>query len=537
MLSRIHPALWALALCALFIALGLVFLPYAGAQYDEVLFVSALYSPEAIEYAMKTRAGAIPVMLMSYVGALKAAIYAPLLGWFEPSHFTLRLPMLLAAALSVVLFFLAARRLAGLRAALLAALLLATDAMYLLTSVFDWGPVAVQHLLFATALYAGIRYRETPRAGWLFLLTFCAGLALWDKAIVVWLLAGFAVSAFVVLRAETLSVLRNRRLAGVAVLGFVLGAAPFLYYNKLHPLRTFTSSADVDGLGALQKIVLLDRTLNGSGLFGFLVREDPEGFPQGLKTWEKAPLWLNGKLQGPRQSLQQVILLGALLALPLVWPTPWRRAWLFFALAAVIAWALMLVTRQAGGSVHHTILLWPLPQMLLSLALAATSARWPGRLTRAATVVVLAAVLHNGLLLNHYLAHFIACGPTWMWTDATPALAARAQQHEGHRFFAADWGISRPLDFYTRGALMQDRFSDSVVLTLADDPNSAPHLEAALADPSTLFITHTDGRDIFPEVRARLLAFAAARGYEHAIIDTIHSRHGAPIFEIHAFRR
>lgn len=537
MLERVHPWVWAAALCALFTGLGLVFLPFPGAQYDEVLFSSAIYAPDTIEYAMKTRFGFIPVMLISYAGTLKAAIYTPLLAWFGAGHLTLRLPVLLIAAFSVGLFFLAARRLAGTRAALLAGLLLATDAVYLLTSVFDWGPVAVQHLLFAGGLYAGVRFRETPRARWLFLMAFCAGVALWDKAIIIWLLAGFGVSALLVLRREVVAVARSRRLAAAAVLGFMLGAAPFLYYNKLHPLRTFTSSAEMDRQPALQKIVALDRTLDGSGLFGYLVREDPEGFPQGLKTWEKAPLWLNGKLRGPRQSIQHLVLLGAFVGLALLWFGEWRRTGLFLALAALVGWLLMLVTRNAGGALHHTILLWPIPQLLLALTLAELLRRWPGRIGKAAMGIVLVAALNNGLQLNHYLAHFIACGPAWFWTDAIRPLAHEAGRMEGRRFFAADWGISQQLEYYSKGRIALHRAGDGILLTLEEDAGSAPYLERALADESTLFLTHTEGREVFPNVRAKLLTFAAGQGYKHTLVKTIHDRHGAPLFEIHEFRR
>lgn len=533
----LHRWIWAAGFGLLFFALGLVFLPYPGAQYDEVLFASAIYAPDTVEYAMKTRFGPIPVMLITYAGTLKAAIYTPLLRWFEAGHYTLRLPMLLVAALSVALFFLAARRLTGMRAAALAALLLATDAVYLLTSVFDWGPVALQHLLFAGALYAGVRFRETPRAGWLGVMAFCAGLALWDKAIIVWLLAGFGVSALVVLRAEVRAVAGSRRLAAVAVVGFLVGAAPFLYYNKVHPLRTFTSSAEMDREPALQKIVALDRTLDGGGLFGYLVREDPEGLPEGLRTWEKAPLWLNGKLQGPRHSVQHILLLGALLAVPLLWRTEWRRPALFLTIAALVGWLLMLATRNAGGAMHHTILLWPIPQMVLAMVAAHLSREFPRRGARLVAIAVLAAALNNGLVLNHYLAHFIACGPTWIWSDAIRPLAAELGRMEGRRVFAADWGIMQQLEYYGKGRIALHRAGDGVVWTLNDDPNAAPYLERALADPTSVFVTKTDGRDVFPGVRARLLAFAAERGYQDRLVGVIKDRHSAPIFEIHEFHR
>jgi hypothetical protein len=198
---------------------------------------------------------------------------------------------------------------------------------------------------------------------------------------------------------------------------------------------------------------------------------------------------------------------------------------------------MMLATRNAGGSLHHTILLWPIPQMLLALTLAEVLRRWPGRAARVAMAVVLVAALNNGLQLNHYLAHFIACGPTWIWTDAIRPLAASVGDMEGRRVFAADWGISQQLAYYSKGRIAINRVGDGVVLNLETEPSSAWHLERALEDEATIFITHTQGREVFPDIRARLLGFAAGRGYAHTLLETVHDRHGAPIFEIHEFRR
>lgn len=524
-----------LALCGVFVALGLVFLPYPGIQFDEALFVTAIYQPDQVEYAAKSSFGHVPVMLMTYVGTLKAALYAPILHWLEPGRVALRMPVLLAGALSVGLFFLALRRLADWRVAFAAALLLATDAVYLLTSVFDWGPVALQHVLLTSALYAAVRYAEDARPRWLFLAGLCAGLALWDKAVIVWVLAGTGVALLLVYRAQAVAILKDRRRCAALAVGFLLGAAPFLYYNNARPLRTFTANDGVGGERWESKVTGLDKALDGSALFGYMVRDRPEGPPSGLRTWEKAPLWLSGKLRAPYRSLQHLLFVFAILAVPFLWRGPYGRIALFTLVAAGVAWMLMLITRGAGGSAHHVVLLWPAPQLLAGLALAELARRLPRRGFAAGAAVFAICILSNLTVLNQYLAQFIACGPTVAWSDAVQPLVAELGRRPGRTVFAADWGILRQVEFYGRRRLSFHPADDE--LARIGELRSQLAVERALQDPATLFVTHAEGHDIYPGVRQKLLDVAAAQGYRANSPRVIADRHGVPIFEIHEFRR
>jgi hypothetical protein len=293
----------------------------------------------------------------------------------------------------------------------------------------------------------------------------------------------------------------------------------------------------VDNERALTKLVMLDRTLDGSGLLGYLVRENPEGPVQNLKDWEKLPLRLNEVLHSPRMSWQHLLLTLCLLAAPvLCWPGPYRRLALILLLGGVLAYVLMITTRRAGGSAHHTVLLWPVPQLLLGLAAGAVAARWPGRLFRITAVLILACVLSNLTVLNTHLAHFIAYGPAISWNDAIRPLVNELGTHQGRLAFAADWGILQQIEFYGNGRIGMHPASDSIVLGLPDRL-SAEHLERALADPQLLFITFTDGRDMFPGTRRKLLEFASSKGYQDHIVSVIRDRHTAPTFEIHEFRK
>jgi len=60
--------------------------------------------------------------------------------------------MMVAGAATLWLFFAGFRKVVGFPAVCLAVAILATDASYIFTTTFDWGPVALQHLLLIGGL-------------------------------------------------------------------------------------------------------------------------------------------------------------------------------------------------------------------------------------------------------------------------------------------------------------------------------------------------------------------------------------------------
>ncbi|MEJ5368605.1 MAG: glycosyltransferase family 39 protein [Bryobacteraceae bacterium] len=534
------PAAGALLLCGFFVWAGLLFLPYPGAQYDELLFLNGILRPEVAESWIRLPGlGRLPTMQMQYLGTLKALVYAPVFRIWGFSDWALRVPALVLGAASVWLFFLTMRRAGGAAAALAATALLATDACYLLTSVFDWGPVVLQHLCLTAALYALVRFGERWEARWLFAGAFLAGLGVWDKALFLWTLGGAAVGAALVFPRELLRVARDRRLAGAAVLGFVIGAAPFLHYNVTSGFRTFRESAKRDELrNALMKAVVLDRTLDGGGLFGYLVRESSEGPPADLTERERWFLTLGERLGMPRRSWQAPLLVVSLAAAPVLnWRTRRRKLALWAAVAIAVAWAQMAWTRDAGGSVHHAILLWPLFHLQAGLCLSAALESWGRKAKVFALAVFGFCAASNAAVLSTYMAQMIACGPWHVWTDASRALVQYLEAQPGRAAFAADWGILHEVIFYGKNRIPMIGDADGLVLRAGEDPLAAKRLEEALADPRQLFITFTEGRDVFPDTRKKLIAFARERGYQWRSVALIADRHGVPMFEIHEFTR
>lgn len=522
----------ALLLCVLFFVLGCVFLPYPGAQYDEVLFASPVYPPYIGEFSMETAAGKLPVMVMTYVGALKTWLLWPFLKLFGPSHMVMRLPMLAAATVSVLLFFLALQRLVNPWVAVLATALLATDVNYLLMSLFDWGPVALQHFFLTLVFYSGVRYAQQKQRRWLLIACFAAGLALWDKAIFIWLLGGFGAALLIVYPVEMWRIARKPRTLVPAALVFLAGCSPLLYYNWVKPLKTFTSDVSVGSENYLVKVSQIDTALAGDGLRGFLTRPEAGSKPQDLRLWERAALKLESLLGFPRRSFQAVLVVLSLLAAPLLLLTPHRKLVLWALLGMLLTCAVMFSTHRAGGGLHHTILLWPMFHLILAIA-AAELFRFRPRIV---VGILLIGVASNLTIADAMLADFARSGTSVAWTDAIRGLMRVAGNDTTRIIAATEWGIVEQVRYFSEGRIGYYPGSDGWLREL-NVPSSKAAAERAIELETTLWIGHAKGSEVFADTNDVLLRLAADKGYQKRLLDTIRDRHGRAVFEVFDFRR
>jgi len=87
--------------CLFFFFAGLAYLSEIGIENDEALFAGAFLKPYGDTYTVRIGHSRVPLMVMSYIGTLKAWLYRPLISIFGTSLTVLRLPMLLAGVASV----------------------------------------------------------------------------------------------------------------------------------------------------------------------------------------------------------------------------------------------------------------------------------------------------------------------------------------------------------------------------------------------------------------------------------------------------
>src|SRR5438132_13858842 len=94
-----------LAIALLFVLCGLPFLRLTGLHVDASSELTCFYSCSQPAFRPEVLGYDVPIMVLSYLGTLKGWLYQPILMWLEVTGVTLRLPLLLAAAASVAMFF------------------------------------------------------------------------------------------------------------------------------------------------------------------------------------------------------------------------------------------------------------------------------------------------------------------------------------------------------------------------------------------------------------------------------------------------
>ncbi len=526
---------WEPIFCPLiFFLTGFIFLSYPGLQDDEALAASPLFRSADALYHLPLFKHEVPVMLMSYLGAFKTWLYFPVFLVCKPSYLSVRVPPLLLGSATVWMTFLFLQKTHGRGAAWIGSTLLATDSMFLLTSCFDWGPVAIQHFLSMAAILLVLQFHRQRRLTLLAAAAFCAGLALWDKALFTWLLGGLATASVIVFPRQLWLNIRDRGLwikLCLAALAFLFGCSPLIVYNVNNGYPTFHAAPGFTTQELYSKSLVLRGTWDGEALFGYLVNQDETDHPRQPRTsLESLSFWLRSKVGERKHNGLDWALIAALLCLPLIWGTPAFRWALFCAIAVAVAWFQMGITKEAGGSAHHVVLLWPIPHLLIAFAFAEVARRWGKTGHRLAFLGTVCLVTMNLLVTNQYLYQFARNGSAGSWTDAIYSLADGLRNVHATNIAIADWGMVDPLEVLDQGKLPLVWASDG----FRQEP---PKQEARLLDTETLWVAYTAEMEQFHGVKAGIAKFAKMEGYQKILVASYYDRNGRPVFETFRLRK
>jgi len=196
---RFRRSFWyACIVAALLLAIELVLLPLPGIQQDEALFLKPLLKGHSVLYSVSAGDLRVPIMLMDYVGTLKTWLLWPVFLIWHPGVWSMRLPVCLVSVVTLLLFAWLVGRIADSEVAISAALLLAADASFVFTNVFDWGPVALLLVGALGFLALIIHFARSKSKIAVAAAFFLAGLMLWYKAIFAYPLAGILIASIAV---------------------------------------------------------------------------------------------------------------------------------------------------------------------------------------------------------------------------------------------------------------------------------------------------------------------------------------------------
>ena len=533
---------------SVFLLAGLAIMPYPGLQADEIVFWQVMTRPKQMaSYALSFGSITIPLMQISYVGAVKALLYWPIFQVLQPSVWSVRAPTVLIGVVTIWLTWCWMKRISGVGAATMTTLLLGTDTMFLLTDTFDWGPVALQHVFLMGGLLALQRWLQGSSRLFLALGFFLWGLGLWDKALFIWPLAGLAFGAVCVFPREMLGRLRPRTVAAAAA-SLLLGAGPLVVYNLERSGPTVSKNVHFETHTFVTKARLLSTTIDGTALMGSVAYLDAAGAevrpPRNILERTAVRIW--HRLPGHRKNWMAFGYILALGCFVLLWRSPAWRVLLFLLIATIAEWALMASTKAAGYYSHHTILLWPFPLAFLGIAFSEAAKR-VGRSGRplVATVVAVLAI-GNLLTTNRYLADFVSNGAVRDWTDAINPLVSSFQTNSvfqtgsAERIGAVEWGYLWQIQMMTSPNVKRDcrdyfeKVDAPLIGTCSPLGDSADNV---LTSPDTVFIQHTQGNELKPGVNDRFRSAISALGYREQVERVVSDGNGRPIFEVFRIHR
>src|SRR5208283_5047171 len=420
------------------LAIEVAFLPMPGIQEDEALFLLPFLHGHPQFYSWTVGNVQVPLMLSEYIGALKTWVYWPIFRVWQPSIWSIRLPVCFFSLLTVWILAEFLKRAVSAGVALITVLLLATDASFVITNVFDWGPVSL--LLLSTVLFLYL-FRLFLDSGERFALGaafLVAGIATWYKTLFLVLVAAMALSCLLVFWGRLRERMQPSNIL-VALLSFAIGATPLITFNLQRGGATITKGLNLPAVKASEKMMMLQHTLDGRALEHYMFRSLPgETIAlNGAPLAELVSHWYERSRFRPAGPLMPALML-ALIALPFlrnsVLFSPLLFAWIAFATAE----AAMLCFRDAGAGPHHTVLLYPAPQFIVAASAWAFAerVRWPMAVWAIAFVIAAG----NLWLLRSYQEAGKQNGFSVYWTDGVGNLAGIiAATHLPVAIL--DWGI------------------------------------------------------------------------------------------------
>lgn len=531
-----------------YLIFSLAYLRLPGLQYDEVLFANAALGDvdgTFIAWEVRILDHKVPVMLMPYIGALKAWLYAPVFRSFGSTPASVRVPVVMIGLGTVVFSYFLARRMLGERPAVIGALLLASDPTFIFANRLDWGPVSLSMVLKVASLYFLWRWLAESRTGFLALAAFLMGLGLYDKLAFAWFIAAVALSLPICFPQAVRRLLRPAALAA-GLAAFAAGASPLIAYNLAVPWGSFQDRdmLTFDWRESLPyRKILFQSTFDGGAIYYFVnsveIADDaPPASPRPEDAFGAAVRHLARllPLNGSCTTAAVVLALLTLAAIGFAGRIEHAREILFTISLVVIIAAAICVTKRATGA-HHAVMLYPFPHLLIGAAVAAAArqaeAGWAKKIPHAGGALLLACTLPlvsaRITVDARYLDSFRVRGGAGAWSDAIYRLADYCRQNRDKTYLLMDWGFSTQLL-----VLSGNRIKKQEVFFQWDDLSDEDRLIRMLpllSGPEVLLVSHVPPFETHPSYEFVKRA-PARHGLETRPVKTFYQRDGRPIYVV-----
>ena len=540
---------WLLTVLAVILYLGLALyqLDLPGLNYDETLdavpAMQVVQDQRVDSFAtLKVAGRRWPLMTMSFVGVTTTHLLMPAFALLGASVTTLRGTAVLIGLLGLLLSYGFLRDFFDERVAALSALLLAVNPLFVFwTRMGAW----VQLPLFpisVAALWSLFRWYRRQRPGCLVLAGFLLGLGLgthiqfawmWVALVLAWLVLSPWLGTGHGWRRWAWPWQRAKPRAWILSLAaLLLGTAPLLIYN-LKTLGTIRHALEIATSGELGQIQVLQTLVDlgalGLGALETLLSGDWFGSELGDVSRNPAAAWAFG------------LALMVILWLAIRRKLGYRAARVAFLLILLVSIVLQSVVIRGANSAHHLLIVWPIPQALVSVALfgLADSISPASRARRAAWLAALGVVAvglvgAEAMTTIRYHRAVSRTGGTGLFSDAIYALASDLQKPGAPQAIAMDWGFRRNLQLLTQNRV------DPPEWYMVDTPVGS-EFEGHVRDlinryPNAVYLFHVPEFTQYPGHLEIFEDVAYSRHLSPVLWKTYYQRDGAPVYRIYTLK-
>jgi hypothetical protein len=386
---------------------------------------------------------------------------------------------------ALLLFMLWTRRVLGVGAAVVAGAMLACDPTFFFVSLLDWGAAVPSFLCRFASLGLAALWWERQRLGYLFAAAVFSGLGLFNKIDFAVFLGGAGLAGICCWARPLSARLRAGPAAvGLAAVGFVLAASPMLI--KVPQILDYEMAGSgpaapgemrekLNTMLAMYDGSYFYRLMEAGGLFEKMYQAHsvvwtPSGVALGLA----------------------VVFLAIRAARPFP-PELSRRVAVFLLLAAGLVTLGILLLPQAVR-VHHAVLVYPFPQLVVVMALGLVWRSWAqgsavlrcGRWLLPLGVVLL--LLWQLLAIDKTQRLVQETGGRGRWSSSLDAFCRQVAGRADLKIVSLDWGFNEQLLWLTDAPELAEPF-----WTFGES------LPANLPRPAdSIFLVHPPEYSLFP---------------------------------------
>lgn len=422
-ISRFFPPL----LLIIFILLSLSCIRDIGLTYDEAMFIKGIfYLPAEPIYKYFF---SIPFMILPDQGAIKTYLFYPIFKLFDVNIFSIRLPTILIAATTLIIWFKITRRMfLSIFFPLIFLALLATDPAYIFHTRVDFGPVALEAFFAAVTIYCYLLFLDKKSLLYLAISCVAILLGLLNKINFLEFCLPFIYVAFLYDKRRIFPILHQQRTRSYLLLGFFFTLVAMIVIFLIIPPALHYPMGGMTKVPLSQKIPYIFRlfltTFDSSFRYQMI-------FNERLK-FSDVTVWI----ELITSSIGVLLLLYLKLCKIKNNVLDHYKQYLLFYLVLFILQFLFILFTPHTFATNHIMLLWPLNHLvfILSLAMLVALFKRPTLKIITSLSIVLCVVFCSQIYINfQYINAFkdATISKFYIWSPVIFNLNQYVSEHSG----------------------------------------------------------------------------------------------------------